>query len=34
MGLDKEWAANVVAQVGNYGEMWSARSRPAACPGA
>ncbi|MDB5861710.1 MAG: amino acid transporter substrate-binding protein [Ramlibacter sp.] len=22
MGLDKEWAANVIAQVGNYGEMW------------
>jgi general L-amino acid transport system substrate-binding protein len=22
MGLDKEWAANVVAQVGNYGEMF------------
>ena len=22
MGLDKEWAANVITQVGNYGEMW------------
>ncbi len=22
MGLDKEWAANAIAQVGNYGEMW------------
>jgi general L-amino acid transport system substrate-binding protein len=22
MGLDKDWAANVIAQVGNYGEMW------------
>jgi general L-amino acid transport system substrate-binding protein len=22
MGLDKDWAANVISQVGNYGEMW------------
>ena len=22
MGLDKDWAVNVIAQVGNYGEMW------------
>ena len=22
MGLEKDWAANVIAQVGNYGEMW------------
>jgi len=22
MGLDKEWSAHVIAQVGNYGEMW------------
>jgi general L-amino acid transport system substrate-binding protein len=22
MGLDKEWAANVITHVGNYGEMW------------
>ena len=22
MGLDKEWAAHAIAQVGNYGEMW------------
>lgn len=22
MGLDKEWAAHVISQVGNYGEMW------------
>jgi general L-amino acid transport system substrate-binding protein len=23
MGLEKDWAANVIAQVGNYGEMWA-----------
>lgn len=22
MGLDKEWAANIITHVGNYGEMW------------
>jgi general L-amino acid transport system substrate-binding protein len=22
MGLEKDWAANVITQVGNYGEMW------------
>ena len=22
MGLEKDWAANVISQVGNYGEMW------------
>ncbi len=22
MGLDKDWAVNVISQVGNYGEMW------------
>jgi general L-amino acid transport system substrate-binding protein len=22
MGLEKDWAANAIAQVGNYGEMW------------
>jgi general L-amino acid transport system substrate-binding protein len=21
MGLEKDWAANIIAQVGNYGEM-------------
>jgi general L-amino acid transport system substrate-binding protein len=22
MGLEKDWAVNVIASVGNYGQMW------------
>lgn len=28
MGLEKDWAAKIVAAVGNYGEMWSRNVEP------
>jgi general L-amino acid transport system substrate-binding protein len=32
MGLDKEWAARVIAEVGNYGEMWQRAFAPSGMP--
>lgn len=32
MGLDKDWAANVIAQVGNFGEMWERAFGPSGMP--